>query len=156
MKKGLVILLFERMFPLVVGIVSAIIFNYKYHSIESVNNKVESILSTTSTASGTLLGFFFTVTTIVSAIPTRRMRMVRENKAAYKLYLSYMQVAIWLCVLVVTFAVADTFIRPALSGTQHLKPYNIWIMMLTVWSWAASVRFANFFIRSLYDKSDIS
>lgn len=156
MNTELITKLFERLSPLVIGILVAVTFNFNYDRVRDVDDKIQSILSTSSTASGTLLGFFFTVTTIVSAIPTRRMRMVREDKPTYRLYLSYMKIAIWLCILVVTFAVADTFIRPWLCGTGLSKPYNIWIMMLSVWSWGASVRFANFFIRSLYDKNDIS
>lgn len=156
MNRSLILSLFERFTPLVAGIIVAVSFYFNYQKVQDVDNKIQAILSTASTASGTLLGFFFTVTTIVSAIPTRRMRMVRENKATYRLYLSYMKVAIWLCILVVTFAVADTIARPWLTGSGYIKAYNVWIMLLSVWSWAASVRFANFFIRSLYDKSDIS
>jgi len=147
--------LFERFYPLVGGVIIAILFNWQYENIREVSTTAKSILTTTSAASGTLLGFFFTVTTIISAIPTRRMRAVRKDKEAYKLFLSYMKLAIWLSILVVTLSIADSFLRPLVQSNDMIKPYNVGVIFMSSWSWGTSIRFAHIFIQALYDKDDI-
>jgi hypothetical protein len=154
--KDRILYLVERLWPLVGATGSLVAFIVGYDSIKDPSITSHSVLSATTTAAGTLLGFFFTVTTIITAIPTRRMRVIRENKGHYRLFLSYLKLSIWLNIAVVTVGLSEVVVRPVFENYALIKPYNSMAIFLCAWSWAASIRFASIFIQSLYDKSDIS
>lgn len=146
----------EKYNPIIIGTLIGLLFHFNYHLVADVNETVKAVLTATSTACGTLLGFFFTATTIILGITSRRMAAIKANKESFRLFIRYMKGAIWLCIAIVSVAIMDSFLRPVACNANRLAAYNTGIIVLASWSWASSLRFARIFIRSLYDKSDVA
>ena len=141
----------EKWWPFVIGAVCASIFAWTYDCIKAPNDFIDKLTNSALVVCGTLLGFLLTITTILSAIISRRMDFVKANKDAYKALHSYLRVAIWFNLGTITV----TIITPTIYAYTIFEPayqvLHISIVFAIAITWAASVRFTSIFVRLLSD-----
>ena len=92
----------ERYYPVIIAVIVTAIFYFNVTRISNLEKLIGDLVGASLIVSATLLGFFLTITTILSTITTRRMRFVKDS-GAYTLLIKYQNFAIWLNVACVSF-----------------------------------------------------
>lgn len=141
----------ERLYPLLLAFGAAYWFFSMQRSIYLIDTIIHQVLLNASTASGALLGFFLTVTTIISAIPTRKMKAIRDDSVVYKQFKGYMISAISLCISLLTLTILDPILTIKITANCWESWYNTFIVFLIVWCWFSSIRFGRLFLKILHD-----
>lgn len=140
----------ERLWPLVVAVLFGAGFLYGQPRLEGVGKLLEGLLAAALSVSATMMGFLLTITTILNAIGTRRMRFVRDSPKTYTLLLWYLKVAIWLNIAVVSLALALPFVSVAIGDLpRYGLAMQVFEVGLITWAWCASIRFTVTFIHLL-------
>lgn len=142
----------ERFGPIILSIIAVYLYYVNLGSNQDIYSKVCLMLQTTGAASATLLGFFLTVATIIHAIPTKAMSIVRQNKVSYDIFIGYLKQAVAFCIVVVTVSFLDAFIQQIRLIQENIHIYMAIVVWLCFYSWLISIRFTYFFITLLYSK----
>jgi hypothetical protein len=138
----------ERFWPIVLALGAGAGFFYWYSKIPDPKALIVALVTSALTLSGTLLGFLLTITTIMNAIDTRRMRAVKDG-GAYPLLEHYLRNAIWLNIAVVSMVFVVPFFDTQLEAPRKIAVLHAVQLALVAWAWFASIRFTVVFIRLL-------
>lgn len=138
----------ERFWPIIVALAAGIGYFVWYDKVINSKVLIGSLMSSALTLSGTLLGFLLTITTIMGAIDTRRMRAVKEG-GGFPLLEHYLRNAIWLNIIVVSMVFVVPFFDTQLDTPCTVALLHAAQLFLVAWAWFASIRFTVVFIRLL-------
>lgn len=139
---------FERLWPLVGAALASAGFYWGCNELPKVQELLTKLLDAALTVSATMLGFLLTITTIMNAVDTRRMRWVKDQ-GAYKLLEKYLRWSIWLNIAVISLALALPFIEVLATSPNRILLLRIGVVFLISWAWFASIRFSYLFIHLL-------
>lgn len=140
----------ERYYPVIIAVIVTAIFYFNVTRISNLEKLIGDLVGASLIVSATLLGFFLTITTILSTITTRRMRFVKDS-GAYTLLIKYQNFAIWLNVACVSFSVLYPFIISFVTGICIITWIYTSTIFLVLWSWISSIRFMHLFLKVIRD-----
>lgn len=141
---------FEKFYPSGIAAISAVLFHIYGNDLPKISELTNNLIGGTLMVSATLLGFLLTITTILSAISTRRMRFVKEA-GKYPEFVKFQTVAIWLNVVCVSISIIYPFILAVTTDSGVILYIRTCSVFIAVWSWLASVRFTHIFLNILHD-----
>lgn len=138
----------ERLWPVTLALAAGAVFFHWSDTLTNTKDLIATLVASALTLSGTLLGFLLTITTIMNAIDTRRMRAVKEG-GAYPLLEQYLRTAIWLNITVVSMVFLIPFIETQIEEPRWITGMQAVELLMVAWAWFASIRFTVVFIRLL-------
>lgn len=145
-------LFFEKYSPLIISLLFTVAMYYYKEYFSNFNQLFEQLTTNALSISGTLIGFFLTILTIIHTINTRRMRFIRENGLLPRI-IGYLSDTIVFHLVVISVCL----FLPVIKQLTFLKSYSIQgklsICFLIIFTWAISIRFTYFFVR-LFKDSD--
>lgn len=115
-----------------------------YVCIESkyvnINGLPDKFINNSISVNGTLIGFLLTIFTILNTINTRSMRFVRDT-GKFKDLISYLYIALTLCIVSLIFGLIRSIIDDQLLSCQMKSGMDYLSIFLVSWSIFAMVRF---------------
>lgn len=140
----------EKYHPFVLAGVLSFLF-YKYQGeLKNVDKLVADMLSASLVICGTLMGFLLTITTIISAIPSRRMKFVKDS-GLFPSLMGYLKIAISLNIFTVSLIIITPFLNAISAINEHKLLIHSFQVFIVSWAWIASIRFSILFVRLLAD-----
>lgn len=145
---------FEKYYPYIFSLLVVTgVFFFKNH-ITHINQAFDQIVNNSLSVSGTLIGFFLTILTIINTITTRRMKFIRDAGLFPRL-LGYLNTTILWHLLVISIGLFLPIIRQIYILKANAFEGKILILFVIVLSWTLSIRFTLIFIRLLHDPSPV-
>jgi hypothetical protein len=138
----------EKYWPFTVTVLITVLFYKKADSFKELDKLLSKLLESSLTVCGTLLGFLLTITTIISAVNTRRMRWIRDA-GYFGTLQKYLNISIILNLLVVFLALIIPFVLSTSVGLRFLIYIQTVEVFFIIWTLLASARFIQIFIRLL-------
>lgn len=140
----------EKYSPYVVSLLAiGGVFLSKNH-LSNFNQIFDQITTNALSVSGTLIGFFLTILTIINTISTRRMRFIKEA-GLYPRLLDYLNTTIIWHLSVISICL----FLPLIRQVAYFSPFGYWgklfIILVVILSWTLSIRFVRIFIKLLHD-----
>lgn len=141
---------FEKYGPYIISSLVALFIFLSKSYIPNFNQIFDQITTNALSVSGTLIGFFLTILTIINTITTRRMRFIKDFGLFPRL-LSYLNTTITWHLVVISICL----FLPAIRQIYALKTFGFTgkalILAAITLSWLLSVRFTRIFIKLLHD-----
>lgn len=142
--------LFEKYYPYAVSLVIAALIVFFKENIKNFNQIFDQITTNALSVSGTLVGFFLTILTIINTITTRRMKFIKDS-GSYPTLLHYLNVTIIWHLLVISVCLFLPLIRQ-IDLFKTVSYYGkVTIIFTVLVSWLLGVRFTYIFIQLLHD-----
>ncbi len=143
-------LILEKYSPFLLSLTATLgTFFYK-SKFNNFNQLFDQITTNSLSVSGTLVGFFLTILTIIHTINTRRMRFVKDAGLLPRL-LWYLNITIASHILVISIGL----FLPIIRQIAIFKEVAFWGKLLIIFfitlSWLFSIRFTYYFIKLLHD-----
>ncbi len=144
----------EKYSPYVVSLLAiGGVFLFKDH-LNNFNQIFDQITTNALSVSGTLIGFFLTILTIINTISTRRMKFIKDAGLFPRL-LGYLNTTIIWHLLVISVCL----FLPLIRQIAYFKPFGyhgkLVVILLVILSWALSIRFVRIFIKLLHDPKPV-
>ena len=140
----------ERYYPVITAIIITLVFYLNIDKISDPGKLIRDLVGASLVVSATLLGFFLTITTILSTINTRRMKFIKDT-GSYPLLVKYQNYAIWLNATGVSYSVLYPFILSFVTRPLMITFIYTGSVFLVTWAWIASIRFMHLFLKVIRD-----
>lgn len=134
----------EKYWPISASIFVTILFCFVFNSSANMSafNKLADL---SMSLSGTLVGFFLTILTVISTISTRRMMFVRDS-GKYPTLQKYLKHVIVSHFVVITMLLVRPFVIFPQQNYLIIDGYNIALLFTVTFSWSLSIRFTKIFL----------
>lgn len=138
----------EKYWPFTTSLTLVILLFYYRLNIQRFDEIMKSIVESSLTVSGTLIGFFLTIFTIISTIKTRRMQFIKEAGLYPRINQYLASVIIWHFInisIILFFPLIESIRLP--FGVMLVC--NLFLIFVVFFSWLLSIRFTAIFIKLL-------
>ena len=138
----------EKYWPFTIALIIALPLSFHRSNISGFDEILQTTLLKSLNISGTLIGFFLTIFTIISTIKTRRMQFIKEAGLFPRVNKYLVSVIVWHLVnisLILFFPVIESIGLPDWADLFS-KGFLIFVV---AFSWSLSIRFTSIFIKLL-------
>lgn len=145
---------FEKYGPYLLSLFTAVgVYLYKSHFL-NFNQIFDQVTTNALSVSGTLIGFFLTILTIINTITTRRMRFLKDSGLFPRL-LNYLNTTIFWHLIVISIGLFLPLIRQIFYLKRFAFEGKVLIVAVIFLSWLLSIRFTRIFIKLLHDPKPV-
>ena len=140
----------EKYWPLTLTILLSLLFVKLSFNHYHIGNAVNEMIDRSLNVSGTLIGFFLTIFTILSTIKTRRMQFIKEAGLYPRVNRYLIGVIIW-HLINISFILFAPIVAKFIHEWYAVKIIQGVMVFTLLFSWSLSIRFVSIFVRLLSD-----
>ena len=141
----------EKYWPITVAAVVTVIFMYFNTKLEDTNSVISDTIDNSLSISGTLIGFFLTIFTILSTVKTRRMKFIKEA-GLYPRVNQYLVAAIIWHLINISLILFLPIIESLKLPCVYRIIWQTGMIFVIIFSWTLSIRFTSIFLQLLKEK----
>lgn len=141
----------EKYWPIIVTSISTVAFFLFTANICRLDSIVDSTIQNSLNISGTLIGFFLTIFTILSTIKTRRMQFIKEAGLFPRVNQYLVSVIVWHIVNISLILFVPIIDSMGVNSSVNI----VWkgsLIFVVIYSWTLSIRFTSIFIKLLKEE----